>query len=410
MLTRLENVMSDDSIERNVAHLRANIDRLAKPFVHNVRVHNQLIRVETNSRDQILCIDDYFKPFVSKGARKSEPLRSTTVQIVADTGLYGWCMRHYRTGERDRIVSHHPDTSYNVYRRDRETAFLALTGYLHLIIHFDVDHYIVLHPQDTDPERSKPGLRLIRELVVSDIEAEGGVTVHASAAALGARGLLFVGAKGAGKTTCAIAIAFEDRGRMLSGDRTVVAHQGTRCLAYAWPMAINVGWGALTKINHVSLGDLSTSARNSYFDTYGIGADVTFDPENRKLALTPLEFAQKLKVQFNLKSKLEAVCFPVIDNSVANDAELFQLERNAALSRLKAETRVGEQAGHGYGLVARTNAFSGGQGFIDPLLEAVVDAVPSFELRVSLRGLTRFLSREARLSEVIFEGACSARS
>jgi len=77
---------------------------------------------------------------------------------------------------------------------------------------------VIVVVRDNDANLSKAFLYLMRDIVLHEKEAENGMIFHASCVTIEGAGLMFVGSKGAGKTTCAMLSLLEKDASYISND------------------------------------------------------------------------------------------------------------------------------------------------------------------------------------------------
>lgn len=89
--------------------------------------------------------------------------------------------------------------------------------------------------------------RTVRQLLINDLLNRGGVVVHSSSVYLGGRGYLFVGGKGAGKTTSLFQYLNSSRSDVLYGsnERTILVPKGDDILMFGWQGTAFVGVGTI---------------------------------------------------------------------------------------------------------------------------------------------------------------------
>ena len=349
-------------------------------------------QIGASSADQVRCIQDYFSPYAADDKKTTSPFPYKSILVVSDLDAYLHAKNIVSHFEISGIVKHHPDTEYFCYEVVECKIYSTRSGYDHMIFdHLDGRYTIFLSSQD-DPESPKPALRLLRELVVSRLEAANGITVHGSAATCGKRGFIFVGSSGSGKTTCAAALAMRNEGRFLSGDRSVISLGNGSPRLYGWPMAINIGHGALSILLRSANIDLPSDFRNSYFETCLRNEDGKFDlGDKNKFAFTPVEFKNLLNINFCSMCELDAIFFPNLVPSDQPFAHMTRLSPTDIVSRVMKEARIGPKSGHGYGLVSRDyDVCRHAENFTAALLN-VFSSIPGYDLRISFKQMEFFL-------------------
>lgn len=90
------------------------------------------------------------------------------------------------------------------------------------------------------PDAEYEPARLVRELLIADLERRTAVPLHAGAVSLGGRGVLICGPRGAGKTTL-ICHLLEHAGADFVANDRLFAVAGRRPRAVSWPWGIRIG-------------------------------------------------------------------------------------------------------------------------------------------------------------------------
>lgn len=90
--------------------------------------------------------------------------------------------------------------------------------------------------------------RLVRQAMSGQLLAAGAVYVHAAACALGERGVLVAGAKGAGKTTVLLAALQLLGADLVTNDRLLVRADRDGTLGVPWPAHLLAGTGTLRSL------------------------------------------------------------------------------------------------------------------------------------------------------------------
>jgi hypothetical protein len=126
-----------------------------------------------------------------------------------------------------------------------------------------------------------PALRIIEDLVVPEVERGGGVFVHASAVVCGGKALLFIGNKGAGKTSTLCRSLSEFDASMLSNDNCVLRWSGAELVACGWPGLFKVDIGTMS--NYCEFAPYFPESRESALPSaaalWGTREKVSFYPQ-----------------------------------------------------------------------------------------------------------------------------------
>lgn len=89
--------------------------------------------------------------------------------------------------------------------------------------------------------------RAIRQIMIGDLLNRGGIIIHSSSVYIGNKGYLFVGNKGAGKTTSLFQYLNSQRTDIYYGsnERTILVTKNGKLFMYGWPGTAFVGVGTI---------------------------------------------------------------------------------------------------------------------------------------------------------------------
>lgn len=216
-------------------------------------------------------------------------------------------------------------------------------------------------------------LRIVRELVLRTHHRSGGIGMHAAVVELGGRGLLIVGASGAGKTTLALRMA--QAGAALVGNDFALL-RGTSCGAL--PLSYRVGLGtvdAMPRLREISAasGDpcvgITRKAAGEMADAHTFGSPSKFEIE-------PVLLAAAMGARLASHTNIEAVLIPRLEPD-GGPVTLRSLGRNQALKVLRREARSPAAAPWLRSWLIDEPSPSAIRRSLDSNLEQLVNAAPS---------------------------------
>jgi hypothetical protein len=161
--------------------------------------------------------------------------------------------------------------------------------------------------------RERLVVRVVRELVMRQHEAQGAVVFHAAGLSRGGLGLLSVGASGAGKTT-SLLLSVDRGGTLLSNDRMIVTGVGARWTLVGVPLPVRIGRATLE-----GLPELAEWVRASHLARpQPAGKDPSQLPRqfasSRKVELTPRELADVVGGAVGTTAPLHAIMLPELQH------------------------------------------------------------------------------------------------
>lgn len=168
------------------------------------------------------------------------------------------------------------------------------------------DGYTVITVDDTDAAMN--AARHLREIGYRRAENDGWVCLHASAATIDGRGILFVGNSGAGKSSLALAVAAADDGAFLSNDRTMIAispDAAPRAVAMPGPIRLNGGTLSALGLSHASRWNLARPKPAS-------GSDWQSFQGSNKLHILPEEWRERTGTPLLSSAAVELIVFPQV--------------------------------------------------------------------------------------------------
>ncbi|MER7048081.1 hypothetical protein [Streptomyces jumonjinensis] len=149
---------------------------------------------------------------------------------------------------RDVLDHPHESTQYAgsamLYRRDGDGTVTAAQPGRDLAFRYQPDERRLRIAGGDDTPVATAAARLARELLRSQLLADGWTILHASAAVQDGHTVLTLGGKGAGKTTTALLLA-RAGWRLLANDRVFVRPEDGGVRVLPWPAAAAIGLGLL---------------------------------------------------------------------------------------------------------------------------------------------------------------------
>ncbi|MBY3158016.1 hypothetical protein [Rhizobium laguerreae] len=228
---------------------------------------------------------------------------------------------------RGNIIETRPLLCTYARHTDGENTFFAsLAGHEapHLIIKSGSDFQLIM--LTAEPAlTAKVLIRLIREITLRTCESEGGIFAHAAAVASQDKGLLIIGESGAGKTTLSGELSRNASYELIANDRALLTKSGENVSASRWPIYVRVSadqirhWGLNVQISQLRRYKAAENSGDSRIDNW---------PANKKIELTPLEYAQFLGAKRRQTTPICALLLP----KLRLDAS-FSIKEESPLSR-----------------------------------------------------------------------------
>lgn len=256
------------------------------------------------------------RPFYSVAGRVDvdtwrEISDSTPASAERITTLTGYPGSRWRTGEVTLACTTNPPLAYV---HDRSRAAIEVTGVRPAI----VAHAVTI---------------LVRELLARELEHDSWVVVHAAGTVCGTSGTLFLGDKGAGKTTAALTLVSHSGHALIGNDEVLVRVEGDRLRALPWPASPGVGlrllkalgWWERARDSLMADPDsihpllpvqvIQHMARGNYYPL--------FDESGRELKydVLPSAMASWFGVEFAREAVISRLCFPAIRQGVSVDVD-----------------------------------------------------------------------------------------
>lgn len=178
------------------------------------------------------------------------------------------------------------------------------------------DYYLVdnAHKQvlylafGSQPHMYKEPARLVSLMLLMCLTARGYLTLHASAAALGKRGIMFLGEKGSGKTTLLLRLIEHFGYGYLANDQLLLhIDEDNQLQLYGLPATCRIGLGTMRSIpslaTHARLADNPLELLLPLNDLWHVQKKITF---------TPYELGMIMKCSIIPSALLHTAIFPQI--------------------------------------------------------------------------------------------------
>ena len=154
-------------------------------------------------------------------------------------------------------------------------------------------------------------MRVVRELAVNRAQRRGGLVLHAAALAVGDRGIVITGPKGAGKTSLLIHVLRARCARYVSNDRVVVPAAEGGVSAAGVPTIVALRRGTLDLFPSMA----ARAAASGYAYRLTLGEALAAgprpsDPRGKPDSLSPVQLCRLLDVRTLACSEIAAIVFP----------------------------------------------------------------------------------------------------
>lgn len=192
---------------------------------------------------------------------------------------------------------------------------------------------LVLH-EAVGEEAFRIPVRIIRELLLRELQGEGGLFMHA-AAVVSAKGraALILGEQGAGKSTLMWALAGKGSLYYIANDRCIIRRRGSALEVIGWPLSIRLGRGLVESPAALFPSVNLRRGENSKVDS------IRFTPrvwaERTKVELTPREFESVTGKNIAAAGELSALLMPRLAVT-SQDVRIVKVERETAMAEFRA--------------------------------------------------------------------------
>jgi hypothetical protein len=159
---------------------------------------------------------------------------------------------------------------------------------------------------DDEASLRVPVLRIVEDLLLDEAQRRGAVVLHASSVVVDGKAVLFVGNKGAGKTSSLIRALEHFDAALLANDNVCMVQMDDGFRARAWPafLKVEVGTAASTRALAATVPPLVRpwlSDDSALWDIY------------EKVALYPSEVAARIGSRIQVEAPLGALVLPRFD-------------------------------------------------------------------------------------------------
>ncbi|HYD47869.1 MAG TPA: hypothetical protein VEB21_05950 [Terriglobales bacterium] len=179
-----------------------------------------------------------------------------------------------------------------------------------------------------------PLMRVVRELAMNHCHSRGGLFLHASAVAVGERGLVVTGRKAAGKTTLLMYLLGAAQAEYLANDRVLVSLAAAEVACRGLPSVVTIRPRTLELFPEIA-GRLAGSGFRQQ-RTIAEAEREQLPPQpwsDGRYGLTPAQLCALVEAQPAKAAQLRAVVFPAVTERPGGVA-LRRLEREEAAARL----------------------------------------------------------------------------
>jgi hypothetical protein len=167
-------------------------------------------------------------------------------------------------------------------------------------------------------------MRVVRELVTNRAQRRGGLLLHAAAMAVGDRGIVITGPKGAGKTSLLIHALRARSARYVSNDRVVVPDANGQPSAGGVPTIVSLRRGMLDLFPSVATRAAASGyAYNLTLEEARAAGPRAADPRGKPDSLSPAQLCRLLDVRPLACSEIAAIVFP----RITGESGTFALRR-----------------------------------------------------------------------------------
>lgn len=156
-------------------------------------------------------------------------------------------------------------------------------------------------------------MRILRELGINRAQRRGGLLLHAAAMAVGDRGIVITGPKGAGKTSLLIHALRAGSARYVSNDRVVVPAAASRPVATGVPTIVALRRGTLDLFPSLAARVAASGYAYRLTQEEAVAAGLrSADARGKPDSLSPAQLCRLLDVPPLACTEIAAIVFPRI--------------------------------------------------------------------------------------------------
>jgi hypothetical protein len=245
-------------------------------------------------------------------------------------------------------------------------------------------------------------MRVVRELATNRAQRRGGVLLHASAFAVGGKGIIVAGPKRAGKTTLLIHALRAASARYVSNDRVLIRPDAVPAVARGVPTIIALRRGTLDLFPAVAarLAAASFHHRLTLHEAAALGR-VAAAPRGEVDRLSPAQFCRLLDVPPLGQCEVSALLFPRIthESGVFSTRRLPEGEAAAQLVGGLFGATVGRWTSEVFAHPG--DPAPPGRDTLGDRCRRLTDRIPCFECRIGLDAYESASSADDLIASVL---------
>ena len=288
----------------------------------------------TDDQNNIDALEEYLGPYENTDFDLS---RYFKISAFADNTLYS-SLLEYKVSLPLRKIEIYSNEFYWEYSDNDLDVYFPETDTSGAIIISINKKIFILVTRVEDPLRKIYCMRIIRPIIRSTSEHDGGILFHAGAVCNNNYGILIPGASSSGKTTLVLAMCYLLKGEYISNDRTILHSNNGGLLVQAWPAPVKLGLGTL--LNFDGIVDLLSRynlfrdqiLNKRYFNGNSV-KDLIKYHSDLKLEITPLELKKIVSLRVISSASLKFILFPHLTTN-SNSVNLYETDSKDTKKKL----------------------------------------------------------------------------
>lgn len=272
------------------------------------------MHIRSSSSEALACCKQYLP------RTKTTHQNDWNILGVENNELFDFLTHHYY-GYPASLIKPHPRTSYRILNIQQGASPLILSFSLDgKLIYLLQNRKVIIVTHANGLDLSRALLYLMRDIVLHEKDVSQGMIFHASCTAIGDDGIIFLGNKGAGKTTCAILSLLEDQAKYISNDRTVITIQSDKAICSCFPIA--------AKLNADTIALLKAAER------IRVPSAFSNTENDNKIAFPPEALAKQHSFQLGACAKLKYIVFPRYQSKIKPVLSKLPCNKELIIQRL----------------------------------------------------------------------------
>lgn len=298
---------------------------------YDLNINELSIRIFTSEYDDIIYLNNFL--LVSDERTNNKPKYYLHMKAI-DSSIKEYISNLLDNKIDEKIMNHITDFHYchqynaaneqvNIYYNEKKNYFIVRRQNSFYILY----DYVC-------KKRSSLSLYVIRELIYRECENSGSICLHAASCRIENKGIILVGAPGAGKTGLLLALVEENNAIFISNDRILIDHN-LRLTSIPMPIRISVESIKSSRVLHNFI--MNNSKMLCRKQNIQIEEIARFDSKSNKdkIELSPLEISKCFSTNCLNTSSLDAIIIPEFNSQHGDFIEISTIDKEVAKNYLR---------------------------------------------------------------------------